>query len=171
MSTLLSAWIPIVKTPWEWLPTRGRVDIESNEPIFGTAVTLIGGQISTLPLQPTRVEYDFIATDSESEEEVVAGKMTLWAEGNFVRGYLEVRVEEGVPLENPDLIPIAGNLNNGVLRVTFAVDEDEDLGLGGFVGFDFSFDQEVVLTSFAVIDLDEEELTGGTIVFTKVAVP
>ena len=149
----------------------GRVDIESNELIFGTAVTFLDGQISTLPLQPTRIEYDFLATDSEPGEEVVTGKMTLWADGNFVRGYLEVRVEEGVPLENPELIPIAGNLNNGVLRVTFAVDEDEELGLGAFVGIDFSFDQEVVLTSFVVVDLDEGESTGGTILFTKVAVP
>ncbi len=92
--------------------TGGRVDIESNELIFGTAVTFLDGQISTLPMQPARVEYDFRG-DFDDEGPMTTGKVTLWSEGNFLRGYLETRVGDGVPFDNPEAIPIAGDLNDG----------------------------------------------------------
>ena len=152
--------------------TGGRVDIESNELIFGTAVTFIGGQISTLPMQPARIEYDFRA---DLDDEVSTGKMTLWAEGNFVRGYLEPREDDGVPLENPELIPIAGDLNNGLLRVAFSLSgllEDPEVVL--FSVASFSFDQEVVETALVIFTLDAlegPEAEIGTIRLTRVAVP
>ena len=56
--------------------TGGRVDIESNELIFGTAVTFLDGQISTLPMQPARVEYDFRG-DFDDEGPMTTGKVDL----------------------------------------------------------------------------------------------
>ncbi len=50
-------------------------------------MTFLDGQISTLPMQPTRIEYDFLAEADDGT--MTTGKVALWAEGNFVKGYLE----------------------------------------------------------------------------------
>ena len=147
--------------------TGGRVDIESNELIFGTAVTFLDGQISTLPMQPARVEYDFRG-DFDDEGPMTTGKVTLWSEGNFLRGYLETRVGDGVPFDNPEAIPIAGDLNDGLLRMTFSLSDGSVVGLAGV---SFSFDQEVVQTAFVIVALDDLEVSTGTFRFTRVAVP
>jgi hypothetical protein len=150
----------------------GRVDIESNQLIFGTAVTFLGGQISTLPLQPTRIEYDFRA---DLDDEVTTGKITLLAAGNFVRGYLEPREDDGVPLENPESIPVAGDLIDGLLRVAFPLGgllEDPEVVL--FTAAGFSFDEGEVEASVVIFTLDAEdgpEAEVGTLRLTRVAVP
>ena len=147
--------------------TAGRVDIESHELIFGTAVTFIGGQISTLPMQPTRVEYDFRG-EFDEEGPVTTGKVTLWAEGNLVRGYLETREGDGVPFDNPEVTPIAGDLNDGLLRVAFSLSDGSVVGLAGF---GFSFDQEVVETDFVIVSAGDLEVSTGSFRLTRVAVP
>ena len=60
-----------------------------------SAVPEVGHQISTLPLEATRVEYTF-RTDA-ADGTVTLGKITLWAEGFFVKGFLELIEEDGLP--------------------------------------------------------------------------
>ena len=145
--------------------TGGRVDIESSELIFGTAVTLVDGQISTLPMQPAWVEYDF---RSEADGgAVTTGKVTLWAEGNFVKGYLEAREQNGVPFDNPEAMPIGGDLNNGLLRVVFPLEG----AVVGLAEVGFSFDQEVVQTTVVIVLFGDLEATTGTFRLTRVVVP
>ncbi len=145
--------------------TGGRVDIESSELFFGTAVTLVDGQISTLPMQPARVEYDFRSDADDGT--VTTGKVTLWAEGNFVKGYLESREQDGVPFDNPEAMLISGDLNDGLLRVVFPLEG----AVVGLAEVGFSFDQEVVETTFVIVALGDLETTTGTFRLTRVAVP
>ena len=152
--------------------TGGRVDIYSDELIFGTAVTFVDGQISTLPMQPARIEYDFRA-ESDQDGPVTTGKITLWAEGNLVTGYLESREQDGVPFDNIDTMPIAGHVENGELRVTFSLGSllNDDAQVAGFAGAGFSFDQEVVEAEFVIVALDALETSTETFRLTRVAVP
>ncbi len=76
-----------------------------------------------------------------------------------------------MPFENPEAIPIAGDLNNGLLRVAFSVGRAPHGSVLGFEGVNFSFDEEAVQTDFVETTLDDLEVSTGTIVLTRVAVP
>jgi hypothetical protein len=69
----------------------GRVEIQSNIPVSGVALTQqaspgagVPGQLSSLPLDSTTRTYAV----STSSSEVPIAKMTLWTNGLFVNGYV-----------------------------------------------------------------------------------
>ncbi|MBZ5535215.1 MAG: hypothetical protein LAO31_04600 [Acidobacteriia bacterium] len=93
---------------------RGRLEIQSDVPIFGTALTLIGGEFSSLPLLPMPTSYTLVAQASGGP--VVKGTLSLWAEDIFVKGYLQVTQVNGAPI-TPENYVIHGQLRDGVLTV------------------------------------------------------
>ena len=60
----------------------GKVEIASDALIFGTALTLTGGEFSSLPLESAVTYYE---VRLETEEHNASGKLVLWAEGSFLR--------------------------------------------------------------------------------------
>ena len=76
---------------WQLFPgttlSRGRLEIESDVPINGIALTQApGNQLSSLPLESTTRTY---SVELNSLDEI--RHMTLWTESLFVNGYLEFK--------------------------------------------------------------------------------
>ena len=76
---------------WQLFPGislgRGRLEIESDVPISGIALTQApGNQLSSLPLESTTRTY---SVELNSLDEI--RHMTLWTESLFVKGYLEFK--------------------------------------------------------------------------------
>jgi hypothetical protein len=76
---------------WQTFPSapqdswRGRVEIQSNVPVSGVALTQVtGGQLSSLPLNATVRNYSLVTSSTY----VPFGGMTFWTEGLFINGYL-----------------------------------------------------------------------------------
>jgi hypothetical protein len=68
---------------------RGRLEIESDVPISGIALTQArGNQLSSLPLESTTRTYSLEMTSGTADD---VRYMTLWTESLFVKGYLEWR--------------------------------------------------------------------------------
>jgi len=105
--------------PWQLFPSvghiRGRLEIQSDPPIFGMILTDIGGQLSSLPFLPAVKAYTFSGTLAGLE---YSGEISLWFDGPFVEGYLRALTIGGVPEQNVDTLPLTGSLVNGVLQVT-----------------------------------------------------
>ena len=145
----------------------GRVEIEADQPIFGTALTLTEGQISTLPLEAARVEYAF-RTDA-ADGTVTLGKITLWAEGFFIKGFLDVTEEDGVAVVVSP-VPVGGRLQDGVLRLAFALSgQFFERSVVGIEFQSFSFDQAQLQGELAEILVDEEEVSTGVVKLTRVS--
>jgi hypothetical protein len=76
---------------WQLFPGttlgRGRLEIESDVPISGIALTQApGNQLSSLPLESTTRTYSVEMTSGTTDE---ARHMVLWTESFFVKGYFE----------------------------------------------------------------------------------
>ena len=99
----------------------GRVEIVSDFPIFGTALTFSGGQFSSLPLDPTPVTWSVRLEDKES---YATGELSLWAEGSFIRGYMMISALDGEAFEVPEFSLVNGELENGRLRLAFTILQD-----------------------------------------------
>lgn len=92
----------------------GKVEISSSQAISGISMLIspgseAGAQISTLPLGGTPLNYaiTFDGTAGASTGETYTGELTLWIEGFFVKGYLQLTEINGSPVSNPDqTIPI-----------------------------------------------------------------
>jgi hypothetical protein len=64
---------------------RGRLEIQSNVPVSGLALTQVtGGQLSSLPLNATVRNYSLVTSSSY----VPFAGMTFWTDGLFINGYL-----------------------------------------------------------------------------------
>jgi hypothetical protein len=95
---------------------KGRLEIQSStSPIIGTILTDIDNQLSSLPMQPAVKGYTFTGTLAGL---AYSGEISLWFDGQFVQGFLRALTVGGVPEQNVDTLPLAGNLINGVLQVT-----------------------------------------------------
>ncbi len=139
----------------------GRVDIEADQPIFGTALTLTEGEISTLPLEAARVEYSF-RTDA-ADGTVTLGKITLWAEG-----FLHVTEEDGVAVAVAP-VAVGGRLQDGVLRLAFALSgQFFERSVVGIEFQSFSFELAQLQGDLAEILVDEEEVSTGVVRLTRV---
>jgi hypothetical protein len=75
---------------WQTFPSvpnsswRGRIEIRSNVPVSGVALTqAAGGQLSSLPLDATTMTYSIVTSSAD----IPFAKMTFWTEGLFVNGY------------------------------------------------------------------------------------
>ena len=96
-------------------PGRGRLDIQSDNPIVAAALTLNGGQLSSLPMIPSPTTYDVTAVDVSGITSL--GEAALWIEGRFVKGYLRVTEFNGTAMDY--VFPIEGRYVNGSLRMSF----------------------------------------------------
>ena len=96
-------------------PGRGRLDIQSDNPIVAAALTLNGGQLSSLPMLPSPTTYDVTAVDVSTI--TTRGEAAIWIEGRFVKGYLRVTEFNGTAMDS--IFLIEGRFVNGSLRVSF----------------------------------------------------
>jgi hypothetical protein len=145
------------------------VDLESESLLYGTAVTLVSGQISTLPLAPSQVEYDINVLAGDGTE--TQGKLSVLAEGIFVRGLLEVTSEDGVDFPTPARTPIEGRLVDGNLRLVFYAGGpdffDEEVVIYVETG-GFSFSLESSSADFVETELSDLSINTGTFQLTRV---
>ena len=150
------------------LLARGKVEIASNSPIFGTALTFSGGQFSSLPLEPTPVTYSVRLVSHQGS--TATGEMTLWADGFFVRGYLLFATVDGkVYSENPFLNLVNGELAGTQFRLAFTIFDDPFHGEE--VAFslrhdDFSFDKSLVAGTFTETFREPYEVLTGNFELT-----
>ena len=103
----------------------GKVEIASDALIFGTALTLTGGEFSRLPLEPAPTYYE---VRLETEERNASGELVLWMEGSFLRGYLAI-LRSGPkpfldPIGDPEVSLVNGELEAGRLHLAFTILQD-----------------------------------------------
>ena len=138
----------------------GRVEIASDYPIFGTALTLTGGEFSSLPLEPAPVTY---SVRLDAGESYATGELSLWADGSFIRGFMLISALDGEAFERPEFSLVNGELENGRLRLTFTIIEDpffaEEVTLT-LRNDQFSFDSPVVEGQWIELFRNDEILTG-----------
>ena len=142
---------------------RGKVEISSDIPIFGTALTLEEGEISSLPLEPSPVAYTVRMISSEGS--VATGEMALWAEGFFVKGYFLISAIDEEPLPEAVLELVNGQLFDQFLQLSFAVSEDPFFAEEATLYFEhtnFSFDSDVVSDSWVQMFLSDHATLEGT---------
>ncbi len=142
---------------------RGKVEISSDIPIFGTALTLKEGELSSLPLEPSPVSYAVRMLSSEGAE--ATGEMALWAEGFFVKGYFLISAVDGEPLEEAVLELVNGQLFDRFLQLSFAVAEDPFFAEEATLYFEhtnFSFDSDIVSDTWVQMFLSDHETLEGT---------
>ena len=147
---------------------RGKVEISSDIPIFGTALTLEEGEISSLPLEPSPVSYTVRMISSEGS--VATGEMALWAEGFFVRGYFLISAVDEEPVQEAVLELVNGQLFDQFLQLSFAVFEDPFFAEEATLYFEhanFSFDSEVVSNTFVQMFLSGHVTLEGTYELTR----
>lgn len=147
----------------------GKVEISSDIPIFGTALTLHGKELSSLPLEPSPVSYKVQMISSDGE--VVTGEMALWAAGFFIRGYFLMTAVEGDPIQEAVLELVNGHLVDGFLQLSFAVTEDPFFAEEATLYFEhtnFSFDSEVVSDTWVQMFLSDHVTVRGTYEWSRV---
>ncbi len=138
----------------------GRVEIASDAPIFGTALTFTGEQFSSLPLEPTPVTY---SVRLETGDQYATGELALWVEGSFVRGYLVISGLDGEEWEIVEFSLVNGELEDGHLRLTFTIVQDpffEEEVTMSLSHDQFSFDSTVVEGKWIELFQNDEILTG-----------
>ena len=102
----LTAGAYLAQYLWQTFPTapqntwRGRVEIYSDVPVSGMALTqAAGGQLSSLPLTATIRTYSINTTSTE----IPFAQLSFWTEGLFINGY-------GVASGYSDVFTLAGNI-------------------------------------------------------------
>ncbi len=147
---------------------RGKIEISSDVPIIGTALTFISGQLSTLPMLPSPVTYTLLMTQSDQTE--LTGEMTLWAEGFFVKGYLSIYEKDDEPLENPLLTFAHGQLIDGWLDLNFFTQDEafDDLDVSLYMSdSSFSFADGTVSGNWVATFVDDNSTRTGTFSLTR----
>ena len=138
----------------------GKVEIASDFPIFGTALTFSGGQFSSLPLDPAPVTY---SVRLEVDETYATGELALWAEGSFIRGYMVISAVDGEDFKDPEFSLVNGELEDGYLRLAFTILQDpffnEEVTMS--MGHDqFSFESNLVSGEWIELFQNGEHLKG-----------
>jgi hypothetical protein len=108
---------------WQQFPSlnlgAGRLDIESDRPIFGTALLFLPGAsgdiFSSLPLLGAPYAYTFSGTAGNI---TVEGEFGIWTEGPFVKGYIRLTKAFGLPVNPVEEYFLFGQTWNGDLAVT-----------------------------------------------------
>ena len=100
---------------------RGKIEIASDVPIFGTALTLTGGEFSSLPLDPAAFRY---SVRLQTGDRFATGELALWAQGSFLRGYLAILRLDGGPASDPEFSLVNGELEGGRFRLAFTILQD-----------------------------------------------
>ncbi|MBI3939856.1 MAG: hypothetical protein HY315_03395 [Acidobacteria bacterium] len=110
----LGQFFPAVKM------TKGRLEIQSDPPVPGTALTDIGGQFSSLPLLPSAKLYNF--TTSGFGFQVLSGDVSIWIDGPSLQGYLILLKADGNPTHQT--LYLTGLVFNGT-AVIYIVDMND----------------------------------------------
>jgi hypothetical protein len=147
--------------------TSGRLEVQSDPPIFGTILTDTNGQLSSLPFLPAVKAYTFTGTLAGLS---YTGEISLWFDGIFVQGFLRVSTFGGVPVPSPDSLPLTGSLVDGVLQVTASGNPaTEDQLLTYMIIRPFSPSQETLQASATAWWLSTDALAGkGTLTLTAI---
>lgn len=138
----------------------GSVEIASDYPIFGTALTLTGGEFSSLPLEPASVEY---SVRLESPEQYANGELALWADGSFIRGYMLISSLDGEAFDEPEFSLVNGELEDGRLRLTFTILQDPFFAEEVTMSMrhdEFTFDSDLVSGEWIELFQDDTNLKG-----------
>lgn len=139
----------------------GKVEIASDAPIFGTALTLTSGEFSSLPLDPAAIRY---SARLETEDRFATGELVLWAQGSFLRGYLAILRLDGGPGSDPEFSLVNGELEGGRFRLAFTILQDPFLTKEATLslGHDqFSFDAAVISGEWIELFQDGSILEGA----------
>jgi len=147
---------------------RGKIEISSDVPVIGTALTFISGQLSTLPMLPSPIAYTLLLTQSDQTE--FTGELTLWAEGFFVKGYLSIYEKDGEPLENPILTFVHGQLIDGWLDLNFFTQDEafEDRDVSLYISdSSFSFADAATSGDWVATFVDDNSTRTGTFEATR----
>ena len=141
----------------------GRVEIVSDSPIFGTALTFSSGQFSSLPLEPAPVTYSLRLVSQQGS--TATGELTLWADGFFVRGYLLFETVDGEAYSDEPLLHLVnGELVGNRFRLAFTVFDDpffrEEVAFS-LRHDDFSFDTTLVAGTFTETFREPDEVLTG----------
>jgi len=185
---LLSPMVPmshIAKFLKDFFPAgtqlgRGRVEIISDVPVYGTALSFLfvaGGatQSSSLPLEPSPIMYA-IAMDSEGDDSL-SGELALWAEGYFIKGYMVINTVNGANVEEPVLTFVNGQLIDGILELSFyaqgeefqVLDDEVSLVLEVLGGFSFLPSMDTFAGPFVMTSLIDPGATlAGTFSLNKI---
>jgi hypothetical protein len=153
---------------WQRFPgiqmTSGRLEIQSDLPIIGTALTQVNEQLSSLPMQPAVKAYTFTGSVGGVS---YAGEMCFWLDGFYVQGYVRPLSIGGVPEQSPDTIPLTGSIVNGVFQThTTGHPESEQL-LTYVIINPFSLSQTTLQASFTVwLAATKASLGTGTLTLT-----
>ncbi|MGB7620873.1 MAG: hypothetical protein WBN92_00840 [Terriglobia bacterium] len=96
---------------------KGRLEIESDAPIIGTALTQVSNQFSSLPLLPSQRTFSYSATFSGGVG--FTGDGGIWVNGSAVNGYL--RITGSTPpilgTVTPETYFVYGALQNKTARI------------------------------------------------------
>jgi hypothetical protein len=94
---------------------KGRLEIESDAPIIGTALTLVSNQFSSLPLLPSQRTFSFSATLSGLG---FTGDGGIWVNGMAVNGYLHITgTTPSLGTVTPETYFVYGALQNKTARI------------------------------------------------------
>jgi hypothetical protein len=117
----------------------GRLEIQCDLPIFGTILTDINDQLSSLPMLPGVKTYTI-----EADVGVISysGELCLWLDGPFVQGYVRLLEIGGVPEQSPDTIPVTGTIVGGVLQAHTTGNPDPEQLLTYVIVNPFSLSQQ-----------------------------
>ena len=101
---------------WQLFPSvtlgRGRLEIESDIPVSGIALTQApGNQFSSLPLDSTTRTYSLEASAGQFD---FLDRLTIWTESFLVKGYLEVLISG-----KWYLFAVSGQIVNGELHLHY----------------------------------------------------
>jgi hypothetical protein len=120
------------------LTGRARLDLQSDLPILGTALTDKNGQFSSLPFLPGVKAYTWAATLGTMS---ATGDMSLRVDGFFVTGYFYLQTMNGVNMKrsSPKFNAMSGELVEGVLELQFTGGRGKSPA-GDFMGGDFVAD-------------------------------
>ena len=160
----------MAKYLWQLFPSvqlaRGRLEIQSDVSILGTALTDISGQSSSLPLLPGVKAYTF-----NVEALGQSGEVNVWFDGAFVHGYIRGLKSFGAPVSNPETVHLVGTFVDGVLQLhrTGRAGSGSDPMLSYFVVSSFSLSQTTVYASWTGWWLNSKSVAGSaTAVWTAI---
>jgi len=150
---------------------RGRLEIQSDVPITGTALTFVEGQFSSLPLLPAVRAYTMT---TEVLGIACKGQLRLWADGTQFNGSFVITQISGFPTPVFE-IPVFGVLQDSKLKLLFYAPQTL-YGTPEAVGFAagmsaFSFDQVSLEHSYVVGVMRGKSGEFGTGTFTLTRIP
>lgn len=145
---------------------RGRLEIQSDAMITGTALMFVAGQFSSLPLLPTMRSYN-MATDVQGV--TCKGQLSLWAEGRYLKGYFVVTEIPNLPTPAVEVL-VFGQLHESKLKLLFYAPPTV-YGTPEAVGYTtgtipFSFDSSNMQNSYIVGTLKNNKGEFGVGTFT-----